>query len=562
MIKNGKFYLSPPHDGSDFKELFRRLSAAGAGRPVDKEGFPMGPWTPELLATAISQIDANRSGIELRTIQLWYQDNLKGISIENIRWLARVFGCDDPRATSEWQAELRLAQSRLVTARRRLHSGSEHRATQGSPVVAGRSPFSSETKPPVEMAHNTQLVVPKRRLGLARASEAVFSRGSPLDLPAAVFAGAVALGFSSYFLDIYSIVYEQESGLTKQVGFLWAPNWTLLFMVLMPLYFAFVGELVVFWKNARQTKPSPKRDRVEDENGWMRKVEASSITHWASFLICLPIAALLQWVDRCLGPLLAGDPGNYAVEWARIAIVRPEIISIPEAIVFTALAYLYMGVSFFLFFVGLILLCTLANDFWEIGQRFEFWSQGDYRCQAYEISLTIMNGVFRCSILGLLIAICMKLQSAFMLSRGATIVSWLKSDLLSVFTDHETMRDWLEYNMPTNYSSLLIVLATCAVFVYASIRTHAVVARLSSAIAAPKKNGTGPSGLVASRFRGSLVIMSAIISLLITSYLLIGAFAGFSILLSLGLLFAGYGLFDPRFGTGQVPDLGGNKSVP
>ena len=114
LLKNGKLFLPPPKDGSDFKEIFKRMVAAGAGRQLGGDSFPAGPWTPELLAEAISQIDSNRVGVDLRTVQLWFQENEKGISAANIRWLARVFGCDDPIATSEWQIELGEAQSRFA----------------------------------------------------------------------------------------------------------------------------------------------------------------------------------------------------------------------------------------------------------------------------------------------------------------------------------------------------------------------------------------------------------------------------------------------------------------
>ena len=94
------------------------MATAGVGRPVDKDGFPEGPWKPDLLAAAISQIDTNPAGIELRTVQLWFENNDKGISANNIRWLARVLGCNDPEAASAWQNELSAAQSRLVSKRR------------------------------------------------------------------------------------------------------------------------------------------------------------------------------------------------------------------------------------------------------------------------------------------------------------------------------------------------------------------------------------------------------------------------------------------------------------
>ena len=73
-----------------------------------------------------------------------------------------------------------------------------------------------------------------------------FFRGLPLDLPSSIFAGAVALGFSSYFLGIHNVTYGDTDATLKQVGFLWAPNWTFLFMVFLPLFCAFVIELLVF----------------------------------------------------------------------------------------------------------------------------------------------------------------------------------------------------------------------------------------------------------------------------------------------------------------------------
>lgn len=62
-------------------------------------------------------------------------------------------------------------------------------------------------------------------------------------------AGAAGLGFLSYIMGIHSATYSRADGGVKQIGFLWAPNWTFLFMVLLPLFSAFVIELLVFWKH-------------------------------------------------------------------------------------------------------------------------------------------------------------------------------------------------------------------------------------------------------------------------------------------------------------------------
>jgi len=536
LFNNGKLFLPPPGDGSDFKELFKRLAAAGAGRPFGKDGFPVGPWTPELLAEAISQIDSNRIGVDLRTVQLWFQENEKGISTANIRWLARIFGCDDPVATSEWQMELSAAKSRL-SAKRREWKRAGSSVAQEIPDTALTATFDDGTDSPAELAENADAKVPSRRFSLARKSEAFFSHGSPLNLPASVFAGVTALGFLSYITGIHNVTYGRADGVVKQVGFLWAANWTFVFMVFLPLFCAFVTELVTFWKDEGRFKLIAQGDRMESDDAWARNVESSSYSYWAVFLICVLFAGLFQWIGVSLIPLMKGG-GNYATDWGSLAIVRPEVISVPEAVVFTGLAYLYMCLCFYLFFVGLILLYTLVHDLWIIGEAANNRSEVDYQHELNEASLRVMRGIFRCTVLGVLIAIVMKVQSAYLTSRGENIVAWLVGDMSSVFRGRNDVSAGIIYRRPTHYSSLLIVISTCVVFVYGSIRLG-----------------------VDRRFRMPMRRMLAVVALLVAGYLLIDAFAGFSILLIVGVLLAIYGLFDPGFGRWRASELGSNQSV-
>jgi hypothetical protein len=239
MIKNGKFFSHPPNDTFDFKELFKRTAAAGVGRPVDRGGFPQGQWTPDLIAEAIIHLDGKGEDVDLRTIQFWYQDNDKGISSTNIRWLARIFGCDDPVATSEWQVELTAAQSRLVSKRRE--------AKRPEPLTS-LLPETDSLPLGQEVGVFKDTRGRRKEFGsLAIISEHLFS-GSQLNISSLVFAGAVALGFMSYFLGIHDVPLNTTRIGVKQVVFLWAPNWTLLFMVLFPVLLALVSELLRFWK--------------------------------------------------------------------------------------------------------------------------------------------------------------------------------------------------------------------------------------------------------------------------------------------------------------------------
>ena len=522
LIRNGKFFLSPGRNEEDFKALFARVAAAGVGRPVDKDGCPQGPWTPDLLADAISQIEANRAGIELRTVQLWFENNDKGISANNIRWLARVLGCNDPEGASAWQAELSAAQSRL-TAKRRERRRGQAREREG-PEESEQETMASGS-PQVEDAPGG--------FGLARATEAVFAGGSLLNLPASVFARAVALQFVSYFLSIHDVTYIRDDGVTKQVGFLWAPNWTFLFIVFLPLFLAIVVDQVAVWKSVNRARLLAGIGEEVRLGGWLTRVESSSYAYWAVLLICVGFAGVVQWASVRLLPLLNGGR-DYAVDWGSLPHGGPDQIGVAQLVGFTGTAYLYMCLCFYLLIAGLILLWNLIDDFVAV-QTVVAPRQGVGRSQVVDaIGSMIMRGVVRCTITGLLVAMCMKLQSLYIVNSAPDILTWLIMDARSVLSQSDATVAWDDASTPTNYTSLLVAFLVSTVYLYGAVRI-------------------GPNGLSGI----SLVRATAAVALLVVVYLSIGAIDGFSLLLGIALLVAVYGLFVPDFGFRRHERRGG-----
>lgn len=542
LFQNGKFFLPPPNDGSDWKELFKKLAAAGAGRPLGEDGFPAGPWTPELLAEAISQIASNQAGVDLRTVQLWFQENDRGISAANIRWLSRVFGCDDPASTGAWQVELSSAQARLQAKRReakRAESSFATAVTDEPPDAAADTERAAE----IGAAPHVELIVRDERKkwhhNLARQSEGLFSSQSPLNLPTAVFAGVSALGFMSYILGIHSAVYVRADNVAKEVGFLWAPNWTFLFMVLLPLFFAVVTDTLAYWKSEGRVRLSANGSRQNSDNTWRRNVEATSSSYWAVFIICVLFAGVFQWIGVCLMPLLEGT-ADYATSWGTLAIVEPDVVSVPMSIAFTAFAYLYMCLCFYLFFAGLILLYTMAHDLRKADA--ELKNLPDLECpyQLDAIRLKLLSGIFRCTVLGIFVALCMKAQSAYLSSNAGNIVDWLIEDLSAALAGRDSASNSFHYRMPTHYSSLLVAISTIAVFIYA--------------LAYLRQAGTA--------FYVLGLKMAAAVAFLFGAYLVIDAFAGFSAVLGVSVLISIYCLVDPGLGHRQNYEIGSAESVP
>lgn len=535
MIRNGKYFIAPPGDDVDFKVLFQNLATAGAGRPVDRDGVPQGSWTPDLLADAISEIDANRTGIDLRTVQLWFQENDRGISTDNIRWLARIFGCDDPKATSDWQAKLSASQARLAARRRGKRKPNVTAGTipeSGRAVAASADALSGGHEP---RSHD-EGTSPKR-FSLARRTEALFVQGSPLNLPAVIFAGAFALQLGSYFLGIHSVVHVRDDGIAKQVGFLWAPNWAFVLILLIPLFLGFVAHVLGFWKNEGRRSVLGAAGQDGTPDGWTRNVEGASYTYWAAFAICIGFAGLVQWVDVRLLPLLTGE-SDYAIDWGRLPITRSDAASVVPSVAFTAFAYGYMSVCFYLFYSGLILLYTVQHDLWKIRNRAARPRRAGAIAEGRDTELRVIAAVFRCTMIGLLIAICIKLQTLYLLTSASNVLRWLIGDARSVLVGPPLDIEWTEHSAPTHYTSLVIALVVVVVFLDG-------IARLALA-----------DGLRVP----SMMAVAAVVVL--AAYLLIGMVNGFSILLGLGLLVAVYGIIDPEFGTRRADVTKDDRIVP
>lgn len=496
---------------------------------MDERGAPQGPWTPDLLAEAISEIDGNDAGVDLRTVQLWFQDNEKGISAENLRWLARVFGCDDPNAVSGWQAELSAAQA-LLTARRRQR--------KRRPSPSGVTDVSESSEAPVALAETQTLndngsyvgtapASTKKGAWLARESEAIFSRRSPLDVPVSVFTAAVVLGLLSYFLNIHSVIVPRQDGVEKQAGFLWAPNWTILFLIFMPLLLAFVADLVRFWRSNGRPTLAGSGSRSEIDEGWGAKVQAMRLTYWVVFIGCIGVGGVVQWTSVRLLPILWGE-GEYASDWGSLAITRPDLVPPLNAIAFTGLAYLFMAICFYLYFAGLIVVYNVLHDMSEIDERSERASLEAPGHQSDWIRLRVIHGVCRCTLSGIAIAICMKAQSLYAANNAENILEWLSRDFTHYFPKQPGAEYVAESSTPTQYTSLAIALSSYAIFAYCIGRIRTLAENF-----------------------GSLKRQIFAVNFVAVAFLLIGVFDGFSILLLAAIIVAIYGMFDPTFGSGE-----------
>ena len=325
--------------------LFARLAAEGAGRPVDRQGFADGPWTPETLAEAVSSLEGNEKGIELRAVQTWFQDNDNGISNDNIRWLARIFGCNDPEEASKWQAELKASKDRLTNQRRekkRRDDSSEGLDTEPLSIVMPQVSepsnivVSTSTSITTDVGHRKAKSFPEK-------CEWMLSGSGSMNLLIAYWLVFCGLGLLNYVLNTLSVTYSPVGGLDKQVGFIWAPTLTVLPLIALPAFIFYVSDLNTYWKRVGRFKCTA--DDVisinsESNEAWYAKANDFSFSFWAIASFCFLFVFGFQWAGSYMPAYLSGDTNGVQIDRYLVALVRPEVISVGEAMALSFDGYL------------------------------------------------------------------------------------------------------------------------------------------------------------------------------------------------------------------------------
>lgn len=530
--------------------LFARLAAEGAGRPVDRHGFADGPWTPENLAEAISALDGNEKGIELRAVQTWFQDNDNGISNDNIRWLARIFGCNDPEEASKWQAELKASKDRLTIERRekkRRDGCSEAPAADPLNVVMPQisQPYNYVVSTSATVSTNAPIKTiegQRRAKTLPEKCEWMLSGSGSMNLLIAYWLVFCGLGLLNYVFNTLSVTYSPVDGLDKQVGFIWAPTLTVLPLVALPVFIFYVSDLNTYWKRVGRFNCTPDNvisiDTTSNE-AWYVKVNDFSFSFWAISLFCFLFVFGFQWAGIYMPAYLSGDTNGVQIDRYLVTLVRPDFISVEEAMTLSFIGYLYTASYIAIFMVGLLFLVIIVVDYHDLCTTADLeGSAADanlFRREGYKI----VWGAFRIAVFALWLASLVKLQITYLSSDSPNFVTWLKTDAMSVFDLTNTRNGWLENTSISDFTTFLMMAVTVTIFVVCALKIKIVFERLS----VYDQNHPFSCDKLA------FVKMLAVMGLLSFNLVLVGRFTGFSLLVAASTLASLHVLSGPRLRT-------------
>lgn len=543
LIRNGRFYVAPQQTDENFKQLFARLAAAGAGRPSDNQGFADGSWTPETLADAICAIDGNREGVELRSVQVWFQDNENGISDINLRWLARIFGCGDPEATSAWQTELKAAKERLAFQRRQKRKSRTNGAAVSPDVLVPLALAQTLSDTALGDLEDTVWIRSRsKRKTLAERCEQLLSGATSLNLLIAYWIVFSGLGLMNYVLGTLSVTYSPQEGLDKQVGFIWAPTLTILPLVALPAFIFFTSNLNTYWRRVGRSKCISDRAvsiNSKSNAAWNARVNDFSFSFWAIVLFSFLFVFGFQWAGIYLPAYLSGDANGVQIDRYLVALERPDIISIPQAMILSAVGYLYTASYIAIFMLGLLFSLIITLDYEEICTTSDLESPEIDRSQLRREGQKIVWAVFRVVVVALWLAMLVKLQITYLQTDSKDFVTWIRTDAATVLGASVPPNGWLANSSISHFTTFMMMVVTVTIFVVCVMKINGIFTRLA----------LYDNDYPFARDKPAITSMFLVIVLLSVNLVLVGRLNGFSFVLAASAVASVYVLAGPKLRT-------------
>tara|TARA_R110002072_G_scaffold246837_1_gene406105 strand:+ start:296 stop:1015 length:720 start_codon:yes stop_codon:yes gene_type:complete len=235
---------------------------------------------------------------------------------------------------------------------------------------------------------------------------------------------------------------------------------------------------------------------------------------------------------------MSGDPSGVQIDRFLVTLVRPDIISIPEAIALTAIGFLYSASYIAIFMFGLLFIVIIVLDYHDICRTLELEDKTADRIQVLNEGRKIIWGSFRISLLGLWLALLLKLQVSYLSSDSTDFLTWMATDALSVFGATLLKNGWLDNTSITHFTTFLMVVVTVSVFLFSTAKTKAVFQHAQQSV-----ENVRPGG------RLEPFAMIVVIALVSATMMLVGRFDGFSLLVVASVVGSMQVLFGPKLHT-------------
>ena len=328
------------------------------------------------------------------------------------------------------------------------------------------------------------------------------------------------------------------------MGFYWAPNWTILPTIVLPLYILTLSGVLTQWKTEGWRDLLSMELRDTNENRWNQRLDTFSLSFWIVLAVCVLFVFGFQWYGLYGRMHVVGDAGDFQVDRNLLALVRPDIITPAKSLIISMFSFLYIAWHIGVFLSGVLFSYILVDDFSDVCNRVDVESDPMLGNKVNRNGIKLISGIFRCTVLGIWIATLVKLQVIYLLSDGANVVTWLIGDVMSALNLRDDRWLWLDQRSMGGFTTFVLALVTSFIFAVSAYRIRKVVGGFTHDQLSDDKGLGQFVGLTR-----MLISMTVVVLLLGANVLLIGQFVGFSLLLVACLFVALCSLYNPTFST-------------
>jgi hypothetical protein len=272
------------------------------------------------------------------------------------------------------------------------------------------------------------MLSPFRNLAI-KLEEVALSRGAPLVLTVLTLIFSFVLVILSQVAGVHGLI-DSGRDPPKQVGFASAPNWIVVYLFLYPVFvFVFcllVGRfreaLAIFFEDGTITVQDGETMNIaafkEYWEGILKIVSIALVV----LLGAVILQAVSEWHTMSYLPIVKGIfRDGVPLDWASYAAKYSEAVDRNWTLGFSLLAYAYMASALFVFFAVFIYGAAYCYLLYDMSKR-----QGPfrmvYRNQAFAQHLSgILVCIWACTILGVMAAYCMQLQTVYLQSNLAHV---------------------------------------------------------------------------------------------------------------------------------------------
>ena len=336
------------------------------------------------------------------------------------------------------------------------------------------------------------------------------------------------LCLAAFIAKNHDITYPAGPSLDKQVGFFWSLSWSIECLLLYPTSFLLISNLVSFWKRKSQTAVQFEGEK----STWNDLMDSLRFPFWVAASVAFVLVFVVQWGGVYLVGLTHTDAPEL-IDWLLVAHVRPDVITMSEALFVSLLAFSYSGLVYWFYFVGLLLLFAVTEDF----HRRATSPDADFENNFFErTGEKLQRCIYLSTVIGIFVATAIHLNAVYLKSDGETSLSWLANDFATILNPDAKSWALLEQSSVSSLTSSILLLLHLALFGVCTIKVR------SGLRACQTRNL--PSGrfyAVTSTERepiknDPLVRQICILGLLCLTFGSIGQFVGFTALLFASLL--------------------------